>query len=152
RGFLLTAAEFCGLDALGELTTTQPVCAAFRSAEVGSLCNHIRDDASVGQSPSLRLCAHAGRKALRMTKLDRLIHAMDRIEAAERAADRAWKAMCELEADDLLVLPEKRFTQRSRVKKFYSEVYRDLIYEQDLLLQQQQPSKPTASESATAAA
>src|SRR5262245_40743064 len=74
RGFLLTAAEFCGLDALGELTTTQPVCAAFRSAEVGSLCNHIRDDASVGQSPSLRLCAHAGRKALRMTKLDRLIH------------------------------------------------------------------------------
>jgi len=84
-----------------------------------------------------------------MTKLERIDRAMNRIEAASKAADRVLDAMIALEADEVFELTERRSKQCYRMMQFWGLLLRDLSNVQDLLLMEMQPP---ASESARVAA
>ena len=78
-----------------------------------------------------------------MTEQDRLQRAMQRVEAAARAANKVFDTLLDLEAYDLLVLPEKRIRQHYRVMQYYGEVLRDLCQTQEPLLEPKLPKELT---------
>jgi hypothetical protein len=68
---------------------------------------------------------------------------MQRVEAAARAANKVFDTLLDLEAYDLLVLPEKRIRQHYRVMHYYSEVLHGLCQAQEPLLDRPLPKELT---------